>query len=347
VSAATPVAVGDGVRTDATGYAEIAYLDGSRTRLDVSTEFEVIESVDDAGAVSTRTRMGVGRTWHRVGPVGTAGGGLSVETSQATAAVRGAGLSASCLTAESCHYVVYEGTAEVTLADGTVISLVAPAALDVTNGVAMDPMPLPWDTAFADPWLVDNATRDATAGFADAATMFSAHGPAFGSMAGPFSGTRTITDLTCTSYCDEAASEADIGTVTPLEPDFRTDCSSGACAMVGQAGVPYSFDGTSYRAQIPTVWEEGMGTCSYRPADGSAETVTGTLNEVTDATMTPTAAEVRNGIYTVTALDYAAVVTLTTDGHCAIATDVASLEEYMALPPYEGYTVTWAGSATR
>jgi len=217
----------------------------------------------------------------------------------------------------------------------------------VTDGVATGPVPLPWDSAFADPWLADNATRDAGAGFADAGTVFSAHGPAFGSMAGPFTGTRTITALTCTTYCDESASEADIGTATPLEPELRTDCSSGTCAMMGQAGVPYAFDGTSYRVQIPTVWEDGMGTCSYQPADGGPEQVTGSLNEVTEATLTPTAAEIRDGVYAVTSLDYAAVVTLTTEGHCAVATDLASLDEYMALPPYEGYTVTWSGSASR
>jgi len=116
---------------------------------------------------------------------------------------------------------------------------------------------------------------------------------------------------------------------------------------MGQAGVPYAFDGTSYRVQIPTVWEDGMGTCSYQPADGGPEQVTGSLNEVTEATLTPTAAEMRDGVYAVTSLDYAAVVTLTTEGHCAVATDLASLDEYMALPPYEGYTVTWSGSASR
>ena len=42
VAASQPVAVGDGVRTDATGFAEVAYGDGSRTRLDVNTEFEVV-----------------------------------------------------------------------------------------------------------------------------------------------------------------------------------------------------------------------------------------------------------------------------------------------------------------
>ena len=60
VAASQPVAVGDGVRTDATGFAEVAYGDGSRTRLDVDTEFEVVALTDDAGNAVTRTAVGCG-----------------------------------------------------------------------------------------------------------------------------------------------------------------------------------------------------------------------------------------------------------------------------------------------
>jgi len=90
LAAPSPVAVGDVLRTDATGYAEVAYFDGSRTRLDVNTEFTVLELVDEAGAAMVRAEMGLGRTWHRVGSVGEGDGGFSVETSVATATVRGA-----------------------------------------------------------------------------------------------------------------------------------------------------------------------------------------------------------------------------------------------------------------
>ena len=151
LAAPMPVAVGDGVRTDATGYAEIAYLDGSRTRLDISTEFEVLELVDDAGVASTRTSMGVGRTWHRVESVGAAGGGYSVETSQATATVRGTAFAIECLTPTECTYVVAEGVIELALADGSIVELVAPAAVTVTNGVAGAVVAVPFDGVFGDP----------------------------------------------------------------------------------------------------------------------------------------------------------------------------------------------------
>jgi hypothetical protein len=91
------VAVGDVVRTDATGFAEIAYFDGSMTRLDVDTEFEVVELIDAVDESVVRTRMGVGRTWHRVAELGE-GGEFSVETSVATAVVQGTAFMIHCRT---------------------------------------------------------------------------------------------------------------------------------------------------------------------------------------------------------------------------------------------------------
>jgi hypothetical protein len=342
-----PVAVGDGVRTDATGFAEVGYTDGSLVRLDVETEFEVVSLVDAAGQGENRVAMTVGRTWHRIGALGSAAGGYTVETAQATAAVRGTAFLVSCLVAESCDYVVIEGVVDLTLGDGTVVTVTAPATLDVTNGVASGPTPLSWDAAFADPWVLTNVDLDVQSGFADAATTFSSYGPAFGSMVGSFSGTRTVSSVTCTSYCIEGhASEADIGFEDALSLELRNDCSSGACALVGGAGIPYTFDGTAYRAQIPGVFEEGTNTCEFLPDGGEAQ-VTGTFSDVSDVTITPTGAEVRDGVYTVTSIDYSSIVTLTTEGHCAPIADVASFEEYMALEPYEGNTVTWTGSASR
>ncbi|MGH9134431.1 MAG: FecR domain-containing protein, partial [Ilumatobacteraceae bacterium] len=99
----TPVAVGDVLRTDLSGYAEVAYFDGSRTRLDVDTEFEILALVDDAGQSTARTRMGLGRTWHRVESLGEGEGGFSVETSVATATVRGTAFSVECRTVDACR----------------------------------------------------------------------------------------------------------------------------------------------------------------------------------------------------------------------------------------------------
>jgi hypothetical protein len=161
----TPVAVGDGVRTDESGYAEIAYLEGSRTRLDRSTEFEVVELIDDAGVSTTRTSMGVGRTWHRVESLGE--GEFTVETSQATATVRGTAFAVACETSSVCSFLLAEGSIALTLADGSVVVLSGAVEVEVANGVAGPITPVTFDRFFGDPWLADNAARDTAAGFAN------------------------------------------------------------------------------------------------------------------------------------------------------------------------------------
>src|SRR5262245_14865930 len=149
LAAVKPVAVGDGVRTDNTGYAEISYLDGSKTRLDIDTEFEVVELIDDAGVASTRTSMGVGRTWNRVESLGE--GEFTVETSQATATVRGTAFVLDCDTPTHCTYLVVEGVVQLTLPDGSVVLVVGPAKVDVVEGVAGPVTPVSLEEVLADP----------------------------------------------------------------------------------------------------------------------------------------------------------------------------------------------------
>jgi hypothetical protein len=346
VADSEPVAVGDVVRTDRTGFAEIAYFDGSFTRLDVDTEFEVLELSDAVDGSTVRTRMGLGRTWHRVESLGEVGT-FAVETSVATAVVQGTAFTVACAAEQSCTFTVIEGALVIELPDGTTVDLVAPAALTVDGDSATEPVPIPWDVAFGDEWLLDNAERDADAGFADAATVFEAHGPAFASMVGSYDGSRSITSITCTTFCGPDASEADVGFVGDLTLDLTTSCDTGDCAIVGGSGVPYAFDGTAYRATIPTVDEPGDGDCSYVPDDGTPPEVTGKVSQVSEVTLTPMAAETRDGVYVATELGYASVVTVSTDGFCAYGEDLASFDEYMALPPYGGYVSEWSGSVER
>ena len=184
-----PVAVGDTVRTDGTGFAEIAYFDGSFTRLDVDTEFEILELADDVAESGVRTRMGIGRTWHRVESLGE-GGTFAVETSVATAVVQGTAFSIACPTDLACTFTVIEGAIRVDLPDGASIELAAPSALTVDDAGPGEPVPVPWDAAFPDDWLLDNADRDTVTGFASAVEIYKTHGPAYASMVGSFAGSR-------------------------------------------------------------------------------------------------------------------------------------------------------------
>lgn len=329
LAAPTPVAVGDALRTDATGYAEVAYGDGSRTRLDVNTTFEVLELTDNAGAATTRTAMAVGRTWHRVESAGQAGEEFSVETSQATATVIGTAFMIACPTGDSCTYLVAEGSLRLTLADGTVIDLIAPSAVNVTNGVPGPVLAVPFDAVFGDPWLADNGSRDTVAGFADPATMFQSHGPAYGSLTGTFTGTRTITDVICVAECPDTPP---VGDVAERTYNFAVDCSAGVpCSgtvetqFVRQSEtvtefVPMTFDGHTYTWGV--TWNNAA--CFWDDnGDGAVDRETGSLTVTISWSLSPSIGEVRDESWHVTALDGGAHVVneVTEPGGCTYMGD--------------------------
>ncbi|MEM8707202.1 MAG: FecR domain-containing protein [Actinomycetota bacterium] len=123
ITAPTLVAVGDLARTNDSGFGEIRYTDGSFTRLDAATEFEIVELIDDPTAPRVEARLDIGRTWHRVQDLAGTDGAFVVDTAVATASVRGTAFSAVCEVRDTCSFVVTEGVVEVVTFDGTVILL--------------------------------------------------------------------------------------------------------------------------------------------------------------------------------------------------------------------------------
>lgn len=227
-----PVAVGDKVRTDGSGFAEIAYFDGSVTRLDINTELEVIELVDDPGDSIVRTRMGLGRAWNRVQAL-SGNDTFEVETSVATAVVRGTAFWIVCPSETTCIFAVVEGTLNVVLTDGTIVTLVAPQVLTVEAGEAGDPQPLPFDTGFGDDWLIDNGLRDTTLGFDDPGVIYQQHGPAFASLDGTHEAHGQIDTNTCDSgvaaVCEAVETEFNPGREFDRTYEFVVECDSGGC----------------------------------------------------------------------------------------------------------------------
>jgi hypothetical protein len=230
-----PVAVGDTVRTDATGYAEVAFFDGSIARLDVETEFEVLELVDDVTGATIRTRMGIGRTWHRVQEFGEAGE-YSVETSVATAVVQGTAFVIGCPTTTVCRFAVAEGTVDVELPDGRVITLVAPAGIEIDAddpGGPDEPVALPFDTVFDD-WVFDNGQRDVGAGYVSPGAMYEPYGPAFAALTGAFTASLVDrVDYECVSDCEFwAAWLGELTTeVRTRTYAFEQDCVAFPCTL--------------------------------------------------------------------------------------------------------------------
>jgi hypothetical protein len=316
VAARQPVAVGDGVRTDATGFAEVAYADGSLTRLDVETEFEVVALTDEAGSPVTRTALGVGRVWNRVQAVGAASGGFEVVTSQATASVRGTAFLVSCLTVDSCDFSVMEGVIDVVLADGSVVTVTGPATLNVTGGVASGPVPLGWDGLFGDLWLVANTDLDVEAGYADRATVYSAYGPAYASMVGTFAGEMTWSVACSPNSCEEM----NIGAPPdgPVTVEVANNCTADGCSVaVGSRTL--AFDGAA--------WAAAESTTDSQPwcINGSTGQESGVTVMASSRRLTPTAAAVVDGAYLITEMAYEAMDSISYEqGAADCPTDVTT-----------------------
>ncbi len=126
-----PLTEGDAVRTDLTGFAVVDWLDGSQTRLDRATEFEVVALAGSAEAPMVRARLDIGRAWNNVSGA-AADGEFVIETEVATATVRGTIFLVECLLRTVCSFAVVEGEVEVATTAGRLITLTAGQEVTVT-----------------------------------------------------------------------------------------------------------------------------------------------------------------------------------------------------------------------
>ncbi len=160
-----PLDVGNWVRTDQTGFAELEYIDGSLTRLDIETEFRVSELAGDETIPEVTVELDAGRMWSRVKTVTATEGRFDVETSVGVATIRGTGFLVDCsLPGGACLVAVSEGEVVFLGLDGEeLVTIVAgeQATIDADGNVTG---PEPIDPALlADPdgWVFVNEGLDA------------------------------------------------------------------------------------------------------------------------------------------------------------------------------------------
>lgn len=159
------VPAGAVVRTDAAGFGQLDYADGSLARLGPDTTLTVVALADAADEVATELDLGAGRVWNRVRGVTESEGRYEVGTPVAVAGVRGTAFDVACDPA-GCTFTVLEGIVDVTLPDGTTITLTAGQRLRIAaDGTAGDVDDGGLAPLLADPWIADNLTRDQEAGF--------------------------------------------------------------------------------------------------------------------------------------------------------------------------------------
>lgn len=161
------LAVGDRVRTDRTGFAEINYHDGSWMRIEHEATATVRALVDSGGVKQVRVSIDGGDAWNRVRTLAEPEDSYMLETPVATAAVRGTAFAARCPGATRCTFSVVEGTVTVTPTDGRPIEVAAGEVLQVTAGqepVTEAPGP---DALEAEAFIAENLRLDAAKAAAD------------------------------------------------------------------------------------------------------------------------------------------------------------------------------------
>lgn len=126
------LSVGDRVRTDDTGFAEITYTDGSWMRIDNNATARIRSLVARDAVRRVRVSIDTGDAWNRVGKLSAGEDAYVLETPVATAAVRGTAFAAQCTGRTSCRFSVVEGTVTVTPLDGEAVLLTAGDVLTVT-----------------------------------------------------------------------------------------------------------------------------------------------------------------------------------------------------------------------
>lgn len=160
---AADVDEGDQVRTDASGFAEITYFDGSIVRLDVDSTITISDLVDAVDASTIRSEMGTGRTYHRVNEL-TGDDTYEVETSVATATVRGTAFLVTCPDESTCTFDVLDGTVEVTPTTGDPVTVGSGQSVEVTVDDAGAPREID-QSVLEDEWVLRNTDRDSDAEF--------------------------------------------------------------------------------------------------------------------------------------------------------------------------------------
>src|SRR5512143_3251521 len=303
-----PIALADGAHLPAgailtvsggDAVAEIAWRDGSITRLAGGTSFEV--GGTDAAGSSVRGTLLSGTAWNRVGA--SPAGGFALGTPSASVSATDAVFVVAC-DELGCEVSALSGSVDsgATHLDGP-----ASATLDRTGFAAS--APLPWDAALGDAFAQDNASLDADAGFGNAAVLYAGSDPGLASIRGTLSGTGTYEQIDCSGSGPDCATidQDSVGDTKDVDFVFDIDCSAGIPCFgtavipvqtVGDAAshdeaVPVVFDGATY------TWAETSGP-DPRCTNGDGTTEGESVNTLTWS-LTPTEAKVIDGEYVVTA----------------------------------------------
>ena len=225
--------VGDRVRTDPTGFAELTYHDGSWQRIEQSATLTIDELTDQDDTNVVRTSIDIGKTWNRVQELTEPDDAYELDTPVATAAVRGTAFATDCPTTTECTFSVVDGTVTISPTTGEPIILTAGQTITVT---ADQPPPAPTQpgvtTLSEDDFIARNLDLDQQDGGIPRPTQFNEQ------EANAFEGTYQLTTTVI-----EGNPSLPEGQVSQSEFTLTADCGDGVCVIEGDRGL-----GTAVRA---------------------------------------------------------------------------------------------------
>jgi uncharacterized cupin superfamily protein len=158
------LALGDTVKTNGTGFAQVNYRDGSLTRIDANGQFTLTDLSTAAQAQRVAGTLDGGRAWSNVQKVTSSDSRYEIDTSVATASVRGTRFNTDCTSTDgSCSFTVVEGTVTVTPKGGTAVDLGPNESLTVHSDSTVTSNPtLTPEQLLTDSWIAKNIRIDAT-----------------------------------------------------------------------------------------------------------------------------------------------------------------------------------------
>ncbi|MEY2423265.1 MAG: hypothetical protein QOI95_3332 [Acidimicrobiaceae bacterium] len=234
------LALGDTVKTNGTGFAQVDYGDGSLTRIDSDAQFTVTDLTTAGQAQRVVGSLDGGRAWSNVKKITSSDGRYEVDTNVATASVRGTHFDTDCRAASgSCTFTVVDGTVAVTPTGKTEIALNAGQAVIVhRDGTVERLTDRTLDELRTDPWIAQNIDLDG----GNESSGQSSKGLHTDDLAGTFKVTRTVT----TGNSSVPAGQTDEYTAT-------VSCTGSPCAPQSQVWQGLELVGNEIRStqQIP------------------------------------------------------------------------------------------------
>jgi FecR protein len=162
--------VGDRVRTDATGRAELKYADDSYTRLDVNTTFTVTKLSDDQGNRQVEGTLDSGQTWNRTAEL-TGTQSFQQSGAGATASVLGTAFAVQCDLPTTCAFTGVVD--EISLTGANVVRDLQPLQRVVVDASALgDTSTLTLEEISNNAWIQENLRLDLELGFGPGPFVF-------------------------------------------------------------------------------------------------------------------------------------------------------------------------------